>query len=46
MTMNGALIALTCRRGQAVCDSGKRRKRLDVSGGCGENEETQFVGFR
>ena len=31
------------RRGQTVCDSGRGRKRLDVSGGCGESGVTQFV---
>ena len=37
MTMNN------CTHEQNLCDLGRERKRLDVSGGCGESGVTQFV---
>ena len=33
------------KRGQTVCDSGRGRKRLDVSRVCGESGGTQFTGL-
>ena len=38
-------IAPTGRLAQTVCDLGRGEKRIDVSGWCGENGGTQFVGL-